>query len=260
MQPSSGKHWCVGLTPPLQPTCTLPQFRSLIPPPNFVNKSCFPFSQLNVPNCLLPISHTDENCPPQVFSSLSPHSPYAPFFPEPTTSAPQPYLSFHWGVAMSQWKSTGKLETAPQSLKNPPYLCCPHSPMELSLLLLHQHLHLTLSLQHLPGGRVRSRGRKQTGRAHWDGLVFSEDYITSQLPGSLPSQSGTLLLCPSLPHLRWSLPSVSYLAFSLLSLQHTKLRANNKAFSAGCGQKGTEWNSYFSWHFFVSTAIRDKIE
>lgn len=132
-------------------------------------------------------------------------------------------------------------------------------PLELSLLLLHHHLHLPLRFRFL-GWSVRSRGRRQTGRAHWNGLVFSEDYITSQLPGSSLSQPGTLLLYPSLPQQQRSLPPASYLAFSLLSLQHAEQRANNKAFSAGCGQKETEWNGYFYWHFFVSMAIRNKIE
>lgn len=130
----------------------------------------------------------------------------------------------------------------PQPPKSPSHLCCPHSSVELSLLLLV--CPTTTCICPFTSGfwaeSVWSRGGRQAGRAHGDGHVSYEDYITSRLPGSSPSQPGALLLSLSLPYLQRSLPSVSHLAFSLLSLQHAELRVNNRAFSAGCGQKGTE--------------------
>lgn len=169
----------------------LPQLWFFLPPPSIFLKKCS-LSKPYISSCLLLISHVDDMCPLQDFS-LSPQSLCS--FSLETRSC---------FTALSQPSSSGCKELVKgqrkveECSKSP--LCCPHSSVELSLLLLHHHPHLPLHFR-FRGCSIKSRGRRQTGRAHQRGLVFSEVYTTSQLPGSSLSQPNALLLYPSLPQL-----------------------------------------------------------
>lgn len=170
----------------------------LLPPPCiFLKKGCSPFSKLNIPSCLLPISHIDDKCPAQDFS-LSPQYP----------------CSFSLGprscfTALSHPSSEGCKELAKEQRKVED---CSSTPQEPTLPLLPTLLCGALSAGAPPlptpapslqvsGLRYKERGVGGRQGGHINMVLFSLKFTSHLNSLGHLSQPDALLLYPSLPQL-----------------------------------------------------------
>lgn len=147
------------LTPPLQPTCTLPQFCFLFPSLIFfffflIEKS-FYFLIAWCPQWL-PCLHWWQMLSPSLLLLLG-----------ATSSSSHPSLSFHQGIAKRLVKEQRKAGTAPQPQRVSIYFAV-HTSLWSSLFCFW----FSPSPDHAPSLKVSRLNLRNRDRKHWDGLVF----------------------------------------------------------------------------------------
>lgn len=155
------------LTPPLQPTCTLPQFCFLFPSLIFFfffyRKVILLSHSLMSPVASLP------SLVANAFPKPPPHWPL--LVPRlllvGATSSSHPSLSFHQGIAKRLVKEQRKARTAPQPQRVSIYFAV-HTSLWSSLF----HFWFSPSPDHAPSLEVSRLKLRNRGRKCWDGLVF----------------------------------------------------------------------------------------